>query len=379
MFRRLRRRLDTASSRGQALAEFALVLPLLILILLFAIDFGRVFFGWVGLHNVSRIGANYAGMYADRADWSNSADPWRQAYLAQIAADAAAINCTLPPDADRLPTFPNGKEIGDEAVVNLTCEFQMLTPFLAPLFGGTTVPLAAESTFPIRAGIFAGPGGGAPPASGGPTCRVIPNMVDMLVADAREAWTEALFTGNFYPAGSSQDAEAVTAQYPNPTAAPGACVDPLTSVTVSSEPLPPPPCPDGEARVPQMVGLTVGTARTTWFAAGFNSGTFTPSSGSNGQHVQAQTVTPSTPAGDCALVTTTVVITIGTPPVADCIVPNFIGSHSGGAQSTWTAADFTTTVSFRTPGQLPYIINEQSLVSDSLVPCNSNIQLGPGS
>lgn len=359
------------------MAEFALVLPILLFILVFAIDFGRVFFGWVGLHNVARIGANYAGMYAETADWSDPNDPHRQAFLDQIEADAAAINCTLPPDEDRLPTFPNGTEVGDDAVVSLTCDFRMLTPVLAPLFGGMEIGLSADATFPIRSGVFAGPGG-APPAGGGPTCRVVPNMVDMLVADAREAWTEALFTGAFYPAGTTQDAEEVTAQYLNPHALPGECVDASTSATVDSEPLPPPPCPAGEARVPQMVGLTVGTARSTWFAAGFDSGTFTPSSGSNGQMVQAQNVTPSTSAGDCAVVTATVVITIGTPPVADCIVPDFIGSHSGGAQSTWESAGFTTTVSYRTPGQLPYIINEQSLVAHGTVPCNSNIQVGPG-
>lgn len=361
------------------MAEFVLVLPILLFLLVFAIDFGRVFFGWVGLHNVARIGANYGGMYAEEADWSNPSDPHVQAYLAQIEADAAAINCTLPPDADRLPSFPDGTEVGQKAVVSLTCQFQMMTPLLAPLFGGMEVPLGAEATFPIRSGVFAGPAG-APPGGGGPTCRVVPDMSEMLVADAREAWTNvALFTGAFYPAGSTQDAEEVVAQYLNPHALPGACVDATTSVTVDSEPLPPPPCPAGEARVPQMVGATVGTARTTWFASGFDSGTFTPSSGSNGQMVQAQTVSPSTAAGDCAVVTATVVITIGTPPVPDCVVPNFIGSHSGGAQSTWEAAEFTTVVSFRTSGQLPYIINEQSLVSDSTVPCNSDIQLGPGS
>ena len=50
-----------AHVRGQALVEFALVLPLLALLLVMALDFGRVFFGWVALQNAARIGANYAG------------------------------------------------------------------------------------------------------------------------------------------------------------------------------------------------------------------------------------------------------------------------------------------------------------------------------
>lgn len=359
------------------MAEFALILPLLLLVLLFAIDFGRVFFGWVGLQNVARIGASYASLYPD-ANWGNASDPKRVAYLAQIEADANAINCTLPSDADRLPAFPGGTTLGNPVDVELECEFQLMTPFLAPLFGGMDVPIAAKATFPIRGGVFTGPGGGAPPTGGGPTCRVIPDMDGMLVADARAAWQGALFSGNFYPAGSSQDAEEVTAQFPNPFASPGDCVDPTTSVTVSSVPLPPPPCPSGEARVPNMVGLTVSNGRTTWFGSGFNPGTFSPASGMGGQMIQSQTVNPSAAVGGCAAITATVTVTIGAPPVPDCTVPNFIGSHSGGAQSTWSAGGFTTTVSFRAPGQLPYIINEQSLVGAQLVPCNSNIQLGPG-
>jgi hypothetical protein len=372
----LRHRSDKTSSRGQALVEFAIILPLLMVVLLFAIDFGRVFFGWVGLQNVARIGASFASQYPN-SNWASSTDPDRQEYLDQIHADAAAINCTLPADAELLPEFPGGTAPGSPVDVQLDCDFRLLTPFLAPIFGGMDVPIGAEATFPVRAGTFAGPGGGGPPP-GGPTCRVIPDMEDMLVADARAAWTAALFLGNFYPAGSSQDAEEVTAQFPNPFASPDDCVDPTTSVTVSSVPLPPPPCPSGEARVPNIVGLTVGNGRTTWFGSGFNSGTFSPATGSNGQMIQSQTVNPSTAAGGCAPVTATVSVTIGAPPVADCEVPNFIGSHSGGAQSTWTANEFTTTVDFRASGQLPYIINEQSLVGRQLVPCNSEIQLGPG-
>jgi len=54
------------SRRGQSLVEFALVLPLLLVLLLMAVDFGRVYFGWVTLTNASRVGANYAAAPPDR-------------------------------------------------------------------------------------------------------------------------------------------------------------------------------------------------------------------------------------------------------------------------------------------------------------------------
>ncbi|CAN5198787.1 hypothetical protein BH23CHL9_BH23CHL9_04030 [soil metagenome] len=53
------------TTRGQGLVELALILPLLLLLLLGAIDFGRVFFGWVAVTNASRVGANYAATHPD--------------------------------------------------------------------------------------------------------------------------------------------------------------------------------------------------------------------------------------------------------------------------------------------------------------------------
>ena len=47
-------------SRGQSLVEFALVLPVLLLMVLTALDFGRLFPGWVVINNAARVGANYA-------------------------------------------------------------------------------------------------------------------------------------------------------------------------------------------------------------------------------------------------------------------------------------------------------------------------------
>jgi Flp pilus assembly protein TadG len=48
------------SKRGQSLAEFALILPVLVLLMLGAIDFGRVFFAYISVTNAARNGADYA-------------------------------------------------------------------------------------------------------------------------------------------------------------------------------------------------------------------------------------------------------------------------------------------------------------------------------
>ena len=50
------------------MVESALVLPILALLLVMAIDFGRVFFGWVALQNAARIGADFAAQTPDAWD-----------------------------------------------------------------------------------------------------------------------------------------------------------------------------------------------------------------------------------------------------------------------------------------------------------------------
>ena len=52
-------------SRGQGIVEFAIAVPVLLLILLIVIDAGRLFYGYVALQNASRIAASYAADHAD--------------------------------------------------------------------------------------------------------------------------------------------------------------------------------------------------------------------------------------------------------------------------------------------------------------------------
>ena len=46
--------------RGQTLVEFALTLPILLLLLFGVIEFGRIFQAWVTLQNAARAAARYA-------------------------------------------------------------------------------------------------------------------------------------------------------------------------------------------------------------------------------------------------------------------------------------------------------------------------------
>ena len=64
MLRRLRRH-HASASRGQSLVEFALVLPVILFLTLIALDFGRVYLGYINLQNMARIASNFAANHPD--------------------------------------------------------------------------------------------------------------------------------------------------------------------------------------------------------------------------------------------------------------------------------------------------------------------------
>jgi hypothetical protein len=247
MFLRLRR--DTPSSRGQALVETALIIPILALILVMAVDFGRVFFGWVALQSAARVGAEYAGQWSDA--WEGMApedEAKRDRYLELVEADMRTINCALaggtPPD----PEFVDGPDTispdgvfddGDYAIVELECSFDLFTPIAEAMFGGAVDTIAHEE-FPIHRTII----------------QAVP---------------------------------------PPPTL--------------------PPPCPAGQAEVPDMVGegQTMGIASGLWVAKGFVVANFDPplgvvSSGPvAGRNVNKITTNQSLLKNVCAVLATAVV------------------------------------------------------------------------
>ncbi len=60
----LRGRPIRKEERGEALIEFVLLAPILILLLLGLVDFGRLFDAWLVTTNAAREGARYASIYA---------------------------------------------------------------------------------------------------------------------------------------------------------------------------------------------------------------------------------------------------------------------------------------------------------------------------
>jgi hypothetical protein len=140
-------------SAGQSLVEFAIVVPVLLLIMLMAVDFGRVYMGWVSLTNVARIGANFAAQNPDA--WEGGGDAAVQLRYRQLMArDAEGIDCTLPSTLPQPSFVDSSYDVGARVEVHLTCSFSLLTPLISNIIGdgAGNLSVGSSAVFTIRFG-----------------------------------------------------------------------------------------------------------------------------------------------------------------------------------------------------------------------------------
>jgi Flp pilus assembly protein TadG len=115
---RLRRR---RTGRGQALAEFALVLPLLLLLFMMIMDFGRAIYGYHTVANAARAGGRVAAVDQDVAAITNRA-----------LSQTTGLN---PDDLDVDVPPPSCAKIGCIATVTVSYEYRALTPIIGTVVG----------------------------------------------------------------------------------------------------------------------------------------------------------------------------------------------------------------------------------------------------
>ena len=364
--------------RGQAMVEFALILPLLAVLMVLAIDFGRVFFGWVGLQNAARIGANYAGFHPDA--WQGTGDEDEQdEFRRLVIRDMEAINCEPlgggawedgdipdPVWKDRAGnTLASDWGIGDHVSVSLPCRFDVITP-IAGFLVGDPASLSAEATFSIRGGIIAGVPVGTNPEPPDPACTdaIVPNLVGMTVEEARIAW-EFRFDGAFAPPIGPDEQDLVTLQTAGGFDA-GDCAPLSTSVVVDHGPAE--ECPEGELRIPNLETLTVAAARTAWTDAEFT-GAFLPLSGYDGDLVYSQSTSTGRDAGQCSQPST--LVTVGHEAATSfCLAPNLSGLSRQAARSTYLE---TFTGNYDWQGDANGTVTGQSLAFGSEYECTADI------
>ena len=311
-----------------------IILPVLLLLVMGALDLGRVFYGWVVLNNAARVGANYAALHADA--WGTPADVADQTTYANLvtgARDDAGVSlddCAAAPVP--APAFPTGTSLGDYAEVVLTLHLQphhahhrrclRLGRRRIQRDGAVRVSHSYWRHRRRRGDAAAELPDGLQPGAVDPDDSLTVNFTDTTPATA-SGWIwdfgDVLGSFNQNPSHTYTDPGTYTVELQsNSNGTP--CTPDQDTITVVE----PPPSPD-------------------------------PSSSPDPSPSIEPTATPG------------------------CVVPSFIGDKQKSAQATWDAAFFTTPVQLDPDASTTqnWTVEFQSLVGGQGAPCNVTIVISP--
>jgi Flp pilus assembly protein TadG len=114
---------------GQSLTEFALVLPVLMLLVIAVLDFGRAVYAYSVVANAAREGARFACVAPN-----DSAGAVAAATAAAIGLDVARLTVTFSrPDSSSVRVL-------------VSYDFQLITPLIANVLGGSGLTLRSTAT-----------------------------------------------------------------------------------------------------------------------------------------------------------------------------------------------------------------------------------------
>ena len=145
--------------RGQSLVEFAIVVPLMLLLLAAAIDLGRLFYAYVAVENAAKEGAFFGARspLCDDATGSGCTDPNNVAWHVQHEATnigsqfSTTVACRTP--AGVLVQPINDCLDGYTYQVSVTYPFRLITPILGSIVN-QNLTLRSESQATVLSDAF---------------------------------------------------------------------------------------------------------------------------------------------------------------------------------------------------------------------------------
>ncbi len=135
------------SGRGQSLVEFALVLPILLIMIFGIIDFGMGLRSYISLTNATREGARFAavgnpaGTYPTDCDGVSSDDVVGRVCVAIEGLKLADLNSVSV-------DYPNGTSPGNSVIVAADYTYNYITPLgdMIDFFSGGSFPNSLSLT-----------------------------------------------------------------------------------------------------------------------------------------------------------------------------------------------------------------------------------------
>ncbi len=129
-------------NRGQGVVEFALILPLLLVVVFGVFDLGRIYFSTITLTSAAREGARYLSVYPDDVStaYTNTVKiTIQEARNSGIILSANDVDANCPND----DTYCDG---GGTAVITVTHDFELILGWLLP--SPITITRAAQMVVP---------------------------------------------------------------------------------------------------------------------------------------------------------------------------------------------------------------------------------------
>ena len=148
MARHMRRPPRLGGEEGTALVEFALILPILALLLFAMLDFGKAFNYWIDETHLANEGARWAVVNRNPGGGS------LQQYIRQQATTAELRNggtASIPNPAQVCISFPNGtSNVGDPVLVTVSATYHWL-PILGGRIGIAQTTISGSSDMRLEA------------------------------------------------------------------------------------------------------------------------------------------------------------------------------------------------------------------------------------
>lgn len=150
---------------GQALVEFALILPLLLMIMFGIIEFGRIFFIYSNLFNAAREGVRY-GITMPR-DYNGIAQRTKETIIS-ISDNDVNVSVWYDNGPQSTTTFTDSTQVvvGQRVVVSIDHEINYLTPLFEPLLSDIQLRTRSARTIQNVGNVITTPPPAAPPGGG---------------------------------------------------------------------------------------------------------------------------------------------------------------------------------------------------------------------
>jgi PKD repeat protein len=150
---------------GQALVEFALVLPVFVLLVVMAVDFGRLYYSHIQITNAAREGANYGAQHPAETAKITARALAETSSQGQKGENAPTVTTTCANQAGAAiacTAASGGTGPGNTLTVAVREQFTFITPLVNNFFNNNLV-MSSSATSTVRG--YAASSSGPPPGS----------------------------------------------------------------------------------------------------------------------------------------------------------------------------------------------------------------------